>query len=78
MTDAHAAVAEFLTDFSGAATALPDDADIFDRLGIDGDDGFELIERFATKISQTIVGTSTTARKQSMLVGGFLSHLIGE
>jgi len=49
MTDAHAAVAEFLKDFSGAATPLSDDADIFDSLGIDGDDGFELIERFATK-----------------------------
>jgi hypothetical protein len=49
MTDAHAAVAGFLKDFSGAATPRSDDADIFDSLGIDGDDGFELIERFAIK-----------------------------
>jgi hypothetical protein len=49
MTDARAAIAEFLNDFSGAATPLSDDADIFDRLGIDGEDGFELIERFAAK-----------------------------
>jgi len=47
MTDTHAAVAGFVKDFSGAATPLSDDADIFDRL--DGDDGFEIIERFATK-----------------------------
>lgn len=31
------------------ATPLSDDADIFDSLGIDGDDAFEFIERFATK-----------------------------
>ena len=50
MTDAHhAAVAGFLKDFWGAATELYDDADIFDTLGIDGDDAFEFIERFATK-----------------------------
>jgi hypothetical protein len=49
MADAHAAVDEFLKDFWGAAKPLSDDADILDTLGIDGDDAFELIERFATK-----------------------------
>jgi hypothetical protein len=47
MVDAHAAVAGFLKDFCGAATPLSDDADIFYRLGIDGDDAFNFIERFA-------------------------------
>src|SRR5262245_10993482 len=49
MANARAAVAEFLKDFSRAAKPLPDDADIFDSLGIDGDDAFEFVERFATK-----------------------------
>jgi hypothetical protein len=49
MIDAHAAVVGFLKNFCGAATSLSDDADIFDRFGIDGDDAFEFIDRFATK-----------------------------
>jgi hypothetical protein len=38
-----------LKNFWGTSTLLSDDADILDRLGIDGGDAFDLIERFATK-----------------------------
>jgi len=50
MTNADAAVAEFLRDFWGSGThLLSDDADIFDSFGIEGDDASEFIERFATQ-----------------------------
>jgi hypothetical protein len=49
MTDADTVVADFLKNFWGTSTLLSDDADILDRLGIDGGDAFDLIERFATK-----------------------------
>jgi hypothetical protein len=49
ITDVHAAVAGFLKECWGTAKPLSDDADIFDSLGIDGDDASEFIERFATK-----------------------------
>jgi hypothetical protein len=49
MTDAHAAIVEFLEDFGGTGRPLSEDADILDTLGIDGDDAFNFIERFATK-----------------------------
>src|SRR5262245_34784216 len=50
MSNADAAVAEFLRDFWGSGThLLSDDADIFDSFGIEGDDASEFIERFATQ-----------------------------
>ena len=50
MTNEHAAVVGSLKEFLGVvAKPLSDDADIFDSLGIDGDDAFEFIERLATK-----------------------------
>ena len=48
MTDADTVVADFLKNFWGTSTLLSDDADILDRLGIDGGDAFDLIS-FATK-----------------------------
>lgn len=48
MDDARAAVLGFLREFCGKTKPLPDDADLFDKLGIDGDDAFEFIDRFAT------------------------------
>jgi hypothetical protein len=49
MTDARAAVADFLKEFSATNTPLSGDADIFDSLGITGDDASEFIERFVNK-----------------------------
>jgi hypothetical protein len=49
MTDAHGAVADFLKEFWATNAPLSDDADIFDSLGIDGDDAFEFMGRFASK-----------------------------
>jgi hypothetical protein len=49
MNDARAAVSEFLREFWGETKLLSDDADLFDKLGIDGDDAFEFIDRFAAK-----------------------------
>jgi hypothetical protein len=39
----------FLKEFRDESEALPGDTDLFERLGIDGDDAFEFIERFAAK-----------------------------
>jgi len=49
MGDTRAAVSGFLKEFWGEIKPLCDDADIFHNLGIDGDDAFEFIERFAAK-----------------------------
>ena len=49
MSDTSAAVSGFLKEFWGEIEALSDDADIFHNLGIDGEDAFEFIERFAAK-----------------------------
>jgi len=49
MGDTRAAVSGFLKEFRGEIKPLSDDADIFRDLGIDGDDAFEFIERFAAK-----------------------------
>jgi len=48
MNDARAAVLDFLREFWGETKPLSDDADLFNKLGIDGDDAFEFIDRFAT------------------------------
>ena len=47
MNDARSAVSDFLREFWGETRPLSDDADLFDKLGIDGDDAFEFIDRFA-------------------------------
>jgi hypothetical protein len=49
MNDTRDAVSGFLKEFWGEIKPLSDDADIFHNLGIDGDDAFEFIERFAAK-----------------------------
>lgn len=49
MSDARTAVAEFLRDFWGDTKPLSDDADLFATLGIDGDDAFEFMDKFAAK-----------------------------
>src|SRR5215471_18678568 len=49
MSDTRAAVSGFLKEFWGEIKPLSDDSDIFHNLGIDGDDAFEFIERFAAK-----------------------------
>lgn len=49
MSDTCAAVSGFLKEFWGETKPLSDDADIFRDLGIDGDDAFKFIERFAAK-----------------------------
>jgi hypothetical protein len=49
VTDTRTAVADFLKEFWATNAPLSDDADIFDSLGIDGDDAFEFIERFVSK-----------------------------
>src|SRR5262249_24647236 len=49
MGDTRAAVSGFLKEFRGEIKPLSDDADIFRDLGIDGDDAFEFIERFAAR-----------------------------
>lgn len=49
MTDTRAAVLDFLREFWGEIKPLSDDADLLGELGIDGDDAFEFMERFASK-----------------------------
>jgi hypothetical protein len=49
MTDARAAVLDFLREFRRETKPLSDDADLLDELGIDGDDAFEFVHRFASK-----------------------------
>lgn len=49
MTDTRDVAIEFLREVSGETEPLPDDADLFDKLGIDGDDAFEFMDRFTAK-----------------------------
>lgn len=46
MTDARSELAEFLAERSGEVRLLPSDADLFARLGIEGDDAFEFMDHF--------------------------------
>ena len=54
MSDTRATLVEFVRVMSGQEIALPDDADLFDCLGIDGDDAFEFMDAFATRFSVDI------------------------
>src|SRR5262245_28242596 len=82
MGDTRAAVSGFLKEFWGEIKPLCDDADIFHNLGIDGDDAFEFIERFAAKFEIEITsytGISITERNHpSTSAPCFLGHRIGE
>jgi hypothetical protein len=49
MSKTRSAVLGFLRDFWGEAEPPEDDADVFVKLGIDGDDAFEFIDRFVAK-----------------------------
>lgn len=49
MPEARAAVLDFLREFWGETKPLSDDADLFDELGIDGDDASDFMDRFAGK-----------------------------
>ncbi len=51
MSDTRATLAEFVRERSGREIALPDDADLFDCLGIDGDDAFDFMDAFVTRFS---------------------------
>src|SRR5215467_11636655 len=82
MSDTSAAVSGFLKEFWGEIEALSDDADIFHNLGIDGDDAFEFIERFAAKFEIEITNYhwySTTERSHSSTSAACsLGHRTGE
>ena len=56
MSDSCTDLDEFLLQFSGEAHALQDDTDVFERLGIDGDDGSEFIEAFAAHFDVDVSG----------------------
>ncbi|WP_296595421.1 DUF1493 family protein [Phenylobacterium sp.] len=47
----RADVSDFLAPWAEGAVLPPDDADLFDVLGIDGDDAFEFIDAFAGRFS---------------------------
>ena len=49
MSDSRTDLDAFLSQFTGETHRLQDDADVFERLGIDGDDGTEFIEAFAAR-----------------------------
>ncbi|MBP8062628.1 MAG: DUF1493 family protein [Brevundimonas sp.] len=49
MSETRTAVLEFLKDARGWTRPLPDDADLFDALGIDGDDGTDFMEAFVAR-----------------------------
>src|SRR5215510_3593137 len=82
MTDARAAVSGFLKEFWGEIKPLSDDADIFHNLGIDGDDAFEFIERFAAKFEIEITNYHWYfhhGEEPFLNIGGCsLGHRIGE
>ncbi|MDP3179692.1 MAG: DUF1493 family protein [Spirochaetaceae bacterium] len=51
MSDARSDLADFLQQQSGEPCSLPEDADVFDRLGLDGDDAFEFMDRFVARFA---------------------------
>lgn len=48
VSDTHSDLASFLEEYSGGQ-APSFDADVFDALGIDGDDAFEFMDRFTAR-----------------------------
>jgi hypothetical protein len=47
VSEAYSDLSDFLREFWGEGGPLRDDADVFDCLGIEGDDAFDFIDRFA-------------------------------
>lgn len=54
VSDPRSSLAEFLQEFGGEKPLqmpLPDDADLFDRLGIEGDDALDFMDKFAARFA---------------------------
>lgn len=49
MSDAHAQVSNFLERFEPPTRVMSDDEDLFDALGIEGDDAVEFMDAFVTR-----------------------------
>lgn len=56
MNDPQRELAEFIERVRDQKADFPDDADLFDRLGIDGDDAFEFMEQFSKNFAVDLSG----------------------
>jgi hypothetical protein len=65
VADLRSDLSDFLRPWAEGRT-LQDDDDLFDRLGVEGDDAFEFMEAFAARFGVDVSGYCwyfTTARK---------------
>ncbi len=56
MDESRRELAAFIERVRDQQTDFPDDADLFDGLGIDGDDAFEFMEAFSKSFSVDLTG----------------------